>query len=182
MEEIGYIYICKKVNYDYCYENTDEFLASIVWEQNHLEVIYCQGGEPDVEQYFAEISLKSSFPKKIELPTDFNINSKSCKQIQVVTYVDQSSKIKYHFELETIGSKKFAFCGAQRTPMRFRADAVRSITDALIAYYSQLVSGLDHYGVVLCCPFQYRIGRYLVIEDHRCPAVWLSLRAYNRAP
>ena len=24
-----------------------------------------------------------------------------------------------------------AFCGAQRTPMRFRADAVRSITDAL---------------------------------------------------
>ena len=24
-----------------------------------------------------------------------------------------------------------AFCGARRTPMRFRADAVRSITDAL---------------------------------------------------
>ncbi|MBM6855933.1 hypothetical protein H6B11_17725, partial [Mediterraneibacter glycyrrhizinilyticus] len=24
-----------------------------------------------------------------------------------------------------------AFCGTQRTPMRFRADAVRSITDAL---------------------------------------------------
>lgn len=101
-----WLYICKKVNYDYCYENTDEFLASIVWEQNHLEVIYCQGEGPDVEQYFAEISLKSSFPNKIELPTDFNINSKSCKQIQVVTYVDRSSKIKYHFELETIESKK----------------------------------------------------------------------------
>lgn len=24
----------------------------------------------------------------------------------------------------------YAFCGAQRTPMRFRADAMRSITDA----------------------------------------------------
>ena len=35
-----WLYICKKVNYDYCYENTDEFLASIIWEQNHLEVIY----------------------------------------------------------------------------------------------------------------------------------------------
>ena len=52
----------------------------------------------------------------------------------------------------------YAFCGAQRTPMRFRADAVRSITDALKRHYSQLVSGLDHYGIVFCCPFQYRIG------------------------
>ena len=27
--------------------------------------------------------------------------------------------------------RQAAFCGARRTPMRFRADAVRSITDAL---------------------------------------------------
>ena len=30
-----------------------------------------------------------------------------------------------------VGLMHTAFCGAQRTPMRFRADAVRSITDAL---------------------------------------------------
>ena len=33
-----------------------------------------------------------------------------------------------HYASEVISG---AFCGAQRTPMRFRADAVRSITDAL---------------------------------------------------
>ena len=32
---------------------------------------------------------------------------------------------------ESRGAVWYAFCGAQRTPMRFRADAVRSITDAL---------------------------------------------------
>ena len=30
-----------------------------------------------------------------------------------------------------LGSGKFAFCRVQRTPMRFRADAVQSTTDAL---------------------------------------------------
>ena len=34
------------------------------------------------------------------------------------------------FAFEIIGSFYTAFCGAQRTPMRFRADAMRNITDA----------------------------------------------------
>lgn len=101
-----WIYICKKVNYDFCYENIDEFLASIVWNNDHLDVIYCQGGEPDVEKYYTEIDIKGPFPKIQELPIEFNINSKSCKQIQVVTYVNQSSVLNYHFELEILGDKK----------------------------------------------------------------------------
>lgn len=102
-----WIYICKRVNYDFCYENIDEFLASIVWNNDHLDVIYCQGGEPDVEKYYTEIDIKDPFPKIQELPIEFNINSKSCKQIQVVTYVNESCVMKYHFELEISGNKKF---------------------------------------------------------------------------
>ena len=51
-----------------------------------------------------------------------------------------------------------AFCGAQRTPMRFRADAMRNITDTPKRLIFCLVPRLDHYCVVLCCPLEYRIG------------------------
>ena len=101
-----WVYILQKVSYDFCEENLDGFLASIVWNQNRLEVIYCQGGGRDVEKYFIEINLKSIFPKKIELPVEFDIHSNSCKQIQIVTYVNQCGIIKYHFELEVAGDKK----------------------------------------------------------------------------
>lgn len=101
-----WVYICKKVEYDFCCEKMDKFLASIVWENDHLEVIYCQGGGDDVERYYVEINSNSEFPQKMELPTDFNINSKSSKQIQVVTYVNESSTVKYHFEFEIAGNKK----------------------------------------------------------------------------
>ena len=28
-------------------------------------------------------------------------------------------------------------------------------------------------------PLEYRIGRYFIVQDHRSPAVWLSLRAHD---
>ena len=37
----------------------------------------------------------------------------------------------YSFHMPLFFLLSGAFCGARRTPMRFRADAVRSITDAL---------------------------------------------------
>ena len=44
--------------------------------------------------------------------------------LEINEFFDTKTVIYHYFG-------RIAFCGAQRTPMRFRADAVRSITDAL---------------------------------------------------
>ena len=85
--------------------------------------------------------------------------------------------VQYTFLLYLRQLPVCAFCGAQRTSMRFRADAVQSITDAL----KRLLLSVSFWAGSLQCSvslpvsvshwFQYRIGWYFVIEDHRSPAV-----------
>ena len=50
-----------------------------------------------------------------------------------------------------------AICGAQRTPMRFRADAMRNITDAPKLCFNQLFR-FYYYSIVLRGPLQYCVG------------------------
>ena len=51
----------------------------------------------------------------------------------------------------------YAICGAQRTPMRFRADAMRNITDAPKLCFNQLFR-FYYYSIVLRGPLQYCVG------------------------
>ena len=63
-----WIYICKKVLYDEKLQEEKSFLASVVLNENQIDVIYCQGGGMDVEKYKLKVDVKKCFPQKIELP------------------------------------------------------------------------------------------------------------------
>lgn len=43
--------------------------------------------------------------------------------------------------------------------------AEHNVCPELSIYYSQLVSGVDHYDVVFHCPFRYCVGGYFVIAS-----------------
>ena len=101
-----WIYICKKVLYDEKLQEKKSFLASVVLNENQIDVIYCQGGGMDVEKYKLKVDVKKCFPQKIELPIEYAILPEKYMQIQVETYVNQSSILKYHFEIEPINGKK----------------------------------------------------------------------------
>ena len=101
-----WIYICKKVLYDEKLQEEKSFLASVVLNENQIDVIYCQGGGMDVEKYKLKVDVKKCFPQKIELPIEYAILPGKYMQIQVETYVNQSSILKYHFEIEPVNGKK----------------------------------------------------------------------------
>lgn len=48
--------------------------------------------------------------------------------------------------------------------MRFRVDDMRSITENVCHY--RLTLELYQYSIMSRCPFQYCIGRYIIIKDY----------------
>ena len=49
----------------------------------------------------------------------------------IKVYISKEAPIRPYFTIVAIPDGVDAFCRVQRTPMRFRADAVQSTTDAL---------------------------------------------------
>ena len=100
------------------------------WRLKEIEKILT--GKPEIEYHFikGDISDKNAIDNIFaEYKPDVVVNLAAQAGVRYsITNPDayiQSNIIGFYNILEAC-----AFCGAQRTPMRFRADAMRNITDA----------------------------------------------------
>lgn len=105
---------------------TREQLARIVdYDPRHLQAIENEGQYPSLELF---VQLVTMFDISVD---EYIFPKKEVKQSSVRRRLDAQLDNLDDKELSVIEATVNAFCRVQRTPMRFRADAVQSTTDAL---------------------------------------------------
>lgn len=72
-------------------------------------------------------------------------------------------------------------CAGRRPPFRRAQRPPGDGSRQPLSHPSGCGFGSNQNGEVLRCPFQNGVGRNLVIQDHCTPALWVTLRADERA-
>ena len=105
---------------------TREQLSGIIgYAPRHIQSIENEGKYPSIELF---IQLITMFDVSVD---EYIFPNKEVKKSSVRRRLDAQLDNLDDKELSVIEATVNAFCRVQRTPMRFRADAVQSTTDAL---------------------------------------------------
>ena len=150
--------------------------------------------------HFAAKNIDHILKNRFDQNRDPNRDVRRCTKQYAMARKDYSTAHKTYiksafFHKERARCQMVAICAGRRPQMRCSAAGLRSqrppfrraqrpLGDGFrqpLSHPSSCGFGSNQNGEVLRCPFQNGIGRNLVIQDHCAPALWVTLRADERA-